>query len=95
MGPQVTEPVFTTDDMTLVAYLRVRGRTEYRLSHGEKEGKAVWIFPDIGDLIGIVDEFYDGDAEVEPRKFNKSIRKTRDELYDFLGIGRHNGRNGR
>lgn len=90
MGAQETTE-FKTRDMSLVAYLAVRGRSDYRL---ERDGgtagrpKAIWIFPDIGDLIGIVDEFYDDDARVEPREFNKSIRRVRDELYDFLGIGR-------
>lgn len=88
-GAQNTTTEYRTGDMTLAAYLCVRGRRYDRLERDGEPNKAVWVFPDVGDLIGIVDEFYEGDAEVEPRKFNRSIRKCRDDLYDFLGIGRH------
>lgn len=73
-----------TEDLAMVTYLRSEGHYHNRM---ELDGDhAVWIFCLDGDkhLHECVADYKDGMAEVEPREYNRVLKRVRGELFKFL-----------
>lgn len=75
---------FKTEDITLVAYLKVKG-FECQ-SKERKNGGCCWIFTDrLDSMEDILDEYEAYEAAVEPRDFNRKLALVRRDMYEFLG----------
>ena len=71
---------FRTNDMAMVAYLKMKGHSVQRM---EWNGKTCWwFFPAISTLLDQVDEFLGDTALVNPRQYNKCLSDTKREFYD-------------
>lgn len=71
-----------TDDLALATTLRIRGFEPDGL---ELEGKkALWLFTGDGDLQATIRQYNAGEALVEPRRYNRVLRETRQKLFAFL-----------
>lgn len=70
-----------TKDLALATTLRVEGHEPIRMElNDDREG--VWVFNGKTDLIAV--KYHEGGCLVEPRSYNLTLRKTRDELFRFL-----------
>jgi hypothetical protein len=71
-----------TDDLALATTLRIRGFVQDGFElQGEK---ALWIFSGDGELHATIRAYNAGETLVEPRKYNRTLRETRRELFGFL-----------
>jgi hypothetical protein len=71
-----------TDDLALATTLRIRGFTQDGF---ELDGqKALWVFSGDGELHATIRQYNAGEALVEPRRYNRTLRETRRELFAFL-----------
>jgi hypothetical protein len=71
-----------TDDLALATTLRIRGFEPDKL---ELEGKkALWVFTGDGELHSTIRKYNAGEETVEPRRYNKVLRETRQSLFRFL-----------
>lgn len=71
-----------TDDLALATTLRIRGFEPDRL---ELEGtKALWVFTGDGELHATIRQYNAGECMVEPRRYNRVLRETRQRLFAFL-----------
>lgn len=74
---------FRTQDLALATVLRCEGIEPLRM---ELEGRTgFWIFPN-GDpqMVELQREYKRREALVEPLKYNRVLRATRRQLFDFL-----------
>lgn len=74
---------YRCNDMALVAFLRVKGFKHRDLELFDK-GNVLWVFDEEEDLLGHIEDYSDGVAEVEPRDFTQSLGHVRKGLYGFL-----------
>lgn len=74
---------FTTQDMTLVAVLKLRGIE--CLEHQRAGNGCQWVFDKTQALEEIVDEYAAGEAYVEPVEFARKLGLVRTSMYQFLG----------
>lgn len=74
----------TTEDMALVAYLKLSGceYDEMRRSNGG----CCWVFLATARIHELFDEYGRGEAYVEPREFVRKLGLVRREMYRFLDI---------
>lgn len=71
-----------TDDLALATTLRMYG---FEPDWLELKGrKALWLFAIDEELRDLIRQYQAGEARVEPRTYNKMLRETRRELFDFL-----------
>ncbi len=82
---------FTTTDLCLATFLIMEGCEAVMYKSGERQnGYPIggWEF-DNGDAIKqSVLEFKAGSSRVEPKAFHDRLNKCREEMFDFLGIGK-------
>lgn len=72
-----------TKDLALATTLRVEGHEPDRMEVND-DREAVWVFPRDEAVDEIVADYHAEACEVEPRAYNVTLRKTRDELFNFL-----------
>jgi len=92
MSRSRSEHKFQTTDLVLAAYLVTHG---FQAKHVTVDGEEVkpghpqgaWLFPETETLLDLVDEFNEGEARVDPRKFQGVLNQTRRGMFKFLGIG--------
>lgn len=73
---------FRTGDLALATTLRVHGHEHRGM---ELEGQnAVWVFDFTSGVRALVSQYHDGEVAVEPREYNKCLRKTRQQMFGFL-----------
>lgn len=74
---------YRTKDLALATVLRCEGIEPLRLELDGRTGW--WVFPN-GDpqLVEIERDYKKGRMEVEPRQYNRVLRRTRRDLFDFL-----------
>jgi hypothetical protein len=71
-----------TDDLALATTLRIRG---FAPDGFELQGeKAMWIFSGDGELHATIRSYNAGECLVEPKRYNRTLRETRRELFNFL-----------
>jgi len=71
-----------TDDLALATLLRIRG---FEPDGFELNGtKALWVFTGDGELHATIRQYQAGEALVEPRRYNRVLRETRQRLFAFL-----------
>jgi hypothetical protein len=71
-----------TKDLALATTLRLYGHEPVEMSiNGSNEG--VWVFNN--DAKPVAGRYRDGEALVEPREYNRILRRTREDLFKFLG----------
>jgi hypothetical protein len=70
-----------TKDLALATTLRVHGHEPLRMELND-DREAVWVFN--GSSETVCEQYHDGRALVEPKAYNVTLRKTRDELFRFL-----------
>lgn len=70
---------YKTNDMALVTYLRIQGHPV----QGTRwlSNSCVWVFRINDNLLGLVDNFMDDRALVNPKEFNRHFTDTKKELY--------------
>lgn len=77
-----------TTDMTLAVVLNMRGfKPQIELDPAD-EKQARWVLSVEGsdsNLAGLIKHYESGSANVEPRRFMKTLRTVRGELYTLLG----------
>lgn len=74
---------YKTSDMALCAYLHVEGFGHTRIEAID-EKRAVMVFEDGPELDDAVQEYRTGNAEVEPREFQRKIGWVRGLLLDAV-----------
>jgi hypothetical protein len=74
---------YRTQELSLASALNLNGHAHQRLElrHGRT---AVWVFQANDDVCEIVDLFYKGAIEVEPRRFALTMANVRSEMYAFV-----------
>jgi hypothetical protein len=70
-----------TKDLALATTLRVHDHEPLRMELNDDK-EAVWVFNGASEAIAAL--YHAGEARVEPRKYNLTLRKTRDELFRYL-----------
>lgn len=78
--------MFVTEDMTLVAVLKVQGVESSEMKRSN--GGVRWIFNGEAVEAHIAQTliaYNDNDCKVEPRDFTKKLSLVRREMYAFLG----------
>jgi hypothetical protein len=88
MGTQETTADLRTDDLAMAAFLHME---EYRFNVEARGRKAYFIFPFVDGLYEAADDYRDGVAEVEPRRFTQATGHCRKLMFEALGIDRRNG----
>lgn len=82
---------FVTTDLTLATFLLVKGNVAEKVSQGERpNGYPVggWEFDNSEKLKELILDFKAGRGTVEPKEFHDCLNKCREEMFDFLGIGK-------
>lgn len=82
---------YKTTDLTLAAFLRLRGCEAEVVKDGERKGGhpvGAWVFGDTPEVRELVRVYERGEAQVEPKGFHDAINRYREELFQVLGIGR-------
>jgi hypothetical protein len=69
-----------TKDLTLATTLRVMGHEPLRMELND-DREVVWVFNGCDQIIS---DYHDWKCQVEPRRYNMMLKKTRDELFKFL-----------
>lgn len=93
MATSRSEQLLRTTDLTLATYLIMEGFTpdgmqvvnQRQVRPGHPQG--AWVFTETQTLRDVVEEFNDGNAQVEPNAFQEKLNQTRREMFNFLGIG--------
>jgi hypothetical protein len=89
MEETVTGEVFKTGDLPLAAYLRMRGIRHMTMELIEdpatNKDVAEWVYAVDSRARSLLKEFQTGQASVEPRRYAKALRVTRNDLHAFLG----------
>jgi len=75
---------YITEDMTLVAVLKLRGMEPDRME--KSNGGCKWIYACTPSLEDVVDEYQAEEAYIEPREFSRKLGLVRTEMYRFLGV---------
>jgi len=85
------ETLMRTTDLTLAAYLQVKGYEPDLVDLGEEvkagQPQGAWEFDETPALRALVDAFNAHEASVEPQALHTMINRTRRELFAFLRIG--------
>lgn len=74
------EDVIRTKDFYLTAYLLSRGLRLYKLDRMEPR-RVFFVFHNVEGGEKLVEDFFLGKAEVEPKKFSAAIREAKQLLY--------------
>lgn len=87
------QQLLRTTDLAMATYLTMEGFTPILVqAHGDvvKPGhpQGAWEFKETPTLRGLVDEFREGTACVEPDGYAKLLKQVRREMFTFLGIGK-------
>lgn len=78
--------MFATEDMTLVALLKVQGIECTRMERSN--GGVRWIFAGEaaqGQIADTLSTYNDDESRVEPREFTRKLSLVRKDMYAFLG----------
>lgn len=79
---QMNALVIKTSDLALATALRCH---QYEPDHMELRGKqAFWVFVSCDGLVDTKNLYDKGDLLVEPRKYNFTLRRTREQLFAYL-----------
>lgn len=73
-----------TNDMTLVAYMRLNGKEPTRVEWHNSDGiggSSFWFFIFDEKLENLMDDFYGGEARVEPREYNRAFAVVKTEMH--------------
>jgi hypothetical protein len=89
MAVQEQRKEFRTDDLALAAFLNYRGRRHTRIER-VRVSTCEWVF-DYDDVIVLVDDYHESEADVNPRKYAVTLARVRNELLDMLGQRRNGG----
>ena len=81
-----------TDDLALATTLVIHGYQPRLTKQEANKRGAIWVFDeqDAEDpefMEDIVHSYMDGACRVEPKRFALELRRVRNEMYQFLGIG--------
>jgi len=69
-----------TNDMAQVTFLKMSGQTSQGIAW---EGNTCyWLFRVSDGLMDLIDNFASGEAQVEPREYNRIFTMTKREFYD-------------
>jgi hypothetical protein len=80
----MTAEFTSTEDMTLVTVLKIRGIEPEKLER--HNGGCKWVFRCTDAVQDAIDEYGQEEAYVEPREFARKMGLVRSEMYQFLGI---------
>lgn len=80
-----------TSDMALATYLRANGIRHLTMELVEfpdtdRADQAEWVFTVTPRMKTLLDDYTNGHALVEPRRYNSILRQVRNELYAFLQL---------
>lgn len=75
-----------TRDLALTTFLKLEGHAPARLEliQGGERPFAIWVFERNASLEALINDYENGNAQVEPLAFTRETRSTRDELYQYL-----------
>lgn len=92
--PSIEMELYRTGDMAQATYLRTKGIRHFTMEvieYEERPDSAEWVYTMTPRLRALLDDYKNGDALVEPRKFNITLRQVRQELYAFLDMESEQG----
>lgn len=75
----------TTEDMALVAFLKLEG-VEYARQRRLGTGGCCWVYCISDRTQRLFDDYHAGEAAVDPREFARKLGLVRTDMYRFLGI---------
>lgn len=87
----MTPSRFKTTDLVLATFLQTEGCEATLFKQGEKaNGYPIggWDFPEDQRLKELLKEFKDKKGKTEPKEFHDRLNKVREEMFDYLGIGK-------
>lgn len=82
---------FSTTDLTLATFLLVQGNVAEKVKQGERGNGypiGAWEFDNSDEIKQLILDFKAGRGKVEPKEFHDCLNKCREEMFDFLGIGK-------
>lgn len=84
-------PVVRTTDMAMAAYLRANGARHLTMELIEfpdenRQDQVEWVYQGTPRLSNLVNDYNDGIATVDPKKFANYLAIVRRELYAFINL---------
>lgn len=74
-----TENLYTTSDLYLTAYLKIKG---HKFKVEKQSKKSTFIFPSSPDLLSHVDEYLTETGSCEPLAFTNAIKNLKNLLFN-------------
>lgn len=80
-----------TSDLALATYLRANGVRHLTMEliefpDSERQDQAEWVYTVTPRFKALLQDYEQGDALIEPRRYSQYLRQVRNELYAFLQL---------